>query len=439
MISGLFSGSQPRFYYGWVIVGLCFCNLAVAFGIWYSFSVFFLALMRDFGWGRATASSIFSVFIICSALTGPVAGRLLDRFGPRLVMPMGAALLSLALFLVSFTQNLWFFRLTYGVLAGAGVSLMGFTTNSAILSRWFERRRGTAVGIAIAGVGMGMTIFTPLAERWIAAFGWRGAYMCLAALVAGLIIPLNLFLARPTPESMGLKMEGGGQGGGKKRKHPRWEMKILNHEWADRPWTLAHAVKTRPFWMLMGAYCFSSMCYQSALMHAASAMVDAGYSLHLAAVYLGMVGILSSGGKVLFGFLSDRLGRELATFLTVCICTLGFLALMFITPQYTILALGFMVLFGIGYGGSTPIYPAASADLFMGGSFGLIFAVIFLGTGLGGSVGTYVTGLLRDVTGNYLLSFCLCIAALWASCLLLWKSGPGKVRRMVRTQVNPPL
>lgn len=436
MLSGRFSGPQPQFYYGWVIVGLCFLNLTAAFGIWYSFSVFFLALMKDFGWSRASAASIFSVFIICSALTGPVAGRLLDRFGPRLVIPMGAALLSLSLVLVSFTQSLWFFRLSYGVLAGVGVSLMGFTTNSVLLSRWFERRRGTAVGLAIAGVGMGMTIFTPLAERWIAAFGWRGAYLGLAALVAGLIIPLNLLLARPDPASMGLEMEGGAHQNGGAKEPPRWEIKVLDPAWAQRPWTLGQAVKTRPFWMLMGAYFFSSMCYQSVIMHAASAMVDARYTLQVAAVYLGLVGIISSGGKMLFGFLSDRLGRELGTLLSVCICTLGLLALMFITPQYTILALGFMVLFGIGYGGSTPIYPAAAADLFMGGSFGLIFAVIFLGTGAGGSLGTYVSGLLRDATGDYMLSFCLCIAALWASCLFLWKSGPGKVRRMVRTKVK---
>ncbi|MBU1156165.1 MAG: MFS transporter, partial [Proteobacteria bacterium] len=385
------------------------------------------------------ASSIFSVFIICSALTGPVAGRLLDRFGPRLVMPMGAALLSLALFLVSFTQSLWFFRLTYGVLAGAGVSLMGFTTNSALLSRWFERRRGAAVGVAFAGIGIGMMALTPLAERWITAFGWRGAYLCLAGLVAGVIIPLNLFLARPDPQSMGLEMEGGARDNGKKRKQIRWEIEVLDPAWAAKPWTLAAAVRTRPFWLLMLAYCCSSFCYQSTLMHAASAMVDSGLTVQVAAVYLGLVGIFSSGGKVLFGALSDRLGRELTTLLTVCICTLGMLSLIFISPQLAILALTFAFLFGFGYGGATPIYPAAAADLFMGGSFGLIFAVIFLGTGVGGAIGPYVSGLLRDATGSYFLTLSICLVSLWVSIVLLWKSAPGKVRRMVRTQVNPSL
>jgi MFS family permease len=95
----------------------------------------------------------------------------------------------------------------------------------------------------------------------------------------------------------------------------------------------------------------------------------------------------------------------------------------------------------VGYGGATPIYPAAAADLFMGGSFGLIFAVIFLGTGVGGSLGSYVSGLLRDATGSYFLTLSLCVIALCGSIFLLWKSGPSKVRRLARPrrgQVSQP-
>ncbi len=433
MAPNWFSGSQPRVYYGWIIVGLCFVNLGIAFGVWYSFSVFFLALMHDFGWSRASAASIFSVFTLCNATTGPLSGRLLDRFGPRLVIPLGAALLSLALVLVSFTHSLWFFRLSYGVMAGVGVSLMGFTTNSALLSRWFERGRGTAVGVAVSGIGLGMMVLSPLVERWIATLGWRTAYLCLAALVAALVIPLNLILARPNPAALGQEMDGGARPPKPRRRPPTREMRVANPEWAYRQWTLGSAMRTRPFWLLMASYGFGSLCIQSTMMHAASAMVDAGLSLRTAAVYMGLLGICSSVGKVLFGFLSDRLGREMANTITTAICTAGLLAIMLISPQLGFLALLFAVFFGVGYGGTTPIYPAAAADLFMGGSFGLIFAVLFMSTGLGGSLGPYISGLLRDATGGYVASFCLSIVFLLGSCILLWLSGPGKVRRVVRT------
>lgn len=439
MLASLFSGPQPKFYYGWIIVGICFLNLAVAMGIWYSFSVFYLAVIKDFGWSRDSGASIFSIFIFCTAFSGPLSGRLLDRFGPRLVMPAGGALLAGALVLVSFSQSLWFFRVSYGILTGLGISLMGFTTNSALISRWFDRRRGTAVGIASAGIGIGMMALIPLAERWIVAFGWRGAYLCIAGLVAGLIIPLNLLLACSDPGSMGLEMEGGARRTNSNNKPSRWRVEILDSDWASRAWTLAAAVRTKPFWLLMLAYCCSGFTAQSTLMHAASAMVDSGMTMQLAAVYLGLVGIFNSSGKVIFGALSDRLGRETTYLITVCISTMGLLALIFIDPQLIVLAFSFALLFGLGYGGGTTMMPASSGDLFMGGSFGVIFAMIFMGTGVGGSLGPYVCGLLRDATGNYFLTLSLCMATLWVSLFLLWKSGPGKVRRMARSRPDEPV
>ncbi|MCB2190577.1 MAG: MFS transporter [Deltaproteobacteria bacterium] len=432
MSPGKNSAHRHQLFYGWVIVGLCLVNLTVVFGVWYSFSVFFIALVREFGWSRASTASIYSIFIVCNSFSSPLAGYLLDRFGPRLVMPLGGLLLAAALVLVSTTQSLWFFRLSYGLLAGIGASFMGFTTNSALLSRWFVRRRGTAVGIAFAGIGLGMLILVPLAERWIAALGWRGAYLCLAAVVTCVALPLNLVLARSDPAAMGLEPDNGAQPRSRRGRPSGKEVRIVNPAWADQPWTLARAMRTHPFWLMMGAYCFGSLCFQSTLMHAASAMVDAGLALRLAGLYMGLVGMFSSVGKMLFGYISDGLGRELTNTITSVICTLGLVAAMFISPEQPYLALAFVVLFGLGYGGATPLYPAAAADLFMGGSFGLIFAVIFLGNGVGGALGSYAAGLLRDLTGGYLYAFLLFIASLWAACLFIWKAGPRKVRRMAR-------
>ena len=434
MLPKLFLGPQPRIFYGWVIVGLSMINLAVAFGVWYSFSVFFLAIIGDFGWSRAEASSIFSLFIICQSLSSPLTGRLLDRFGPRLVMPLGGALLATALFLVSFAQSLWFFQLVYGGLAGVTVSLMGFTTNSAMLSRWFERYRGAAAGVAMAGIGLGMIVLVPLAEHWIAAWGWRTAYVGLAGVVAGVIIPLNLLLAKPGPWVLDQTSDGGERPPKPGRKKPAREMRILDPAWCEQQWTLRAAVRTPRFWILMASYCFCSLCFQGTLMHTASAMVDAGLTLELSAIFMGLMGVFSSTGKVFFGILSDRLGRELTFLAAVVVCTLGLVAAMLMPFHQVGMALAMAVLFGLGYGGITPLYPATAADLFMGGSFGLVFSLIFLGSGVGGSVGPLLSGLLRDLTGTYFYAFCLALASIWVACLLLVKSGPGKVRRVRRVK-----
>ncbi|RLB33184.1 MAG: MFS transporter, partial [Deltaproteobacteria bacterium] len=151
----------PRLFYGWIVVGVSFVTLAFGFGVWYSFSVFFLAVIKDFGWSRAAASSIFSVFVITQATMGLLAGYLQDRFGPRIVIPFGTLILALALALTSRAQSLWYFYVCYGVFAGASMSLLGFGSHSAFLPQWFERKRGLATGIAMSGIGFGMLLIVP--------------------------------------------------------------------------------------------------------------------------------------------------------------------------------------------------------------------------------------------------------------------------------------
>ena len=182
---------SPMIYYGWVVVGVGFFTLGVAFGIWYSFSVFFLAIIREFGWSRAAASSIFSVFVVCQALTAVMAGHLQDRFGPRVVIPVGTVILALSLVLTSQVQSLWHFRIAYGILAGSSLSLLGFASHSAFIPKWFERQRGLAMGVTMSGIGFGMLFLVPLVEKSITLYGWRNTYLYLAALLS-LLAQVNL-------------------------------------------------------------------------------------------------------------------------------------------------------------------------------------------------------------------------------------------------------
>ena len=105
------------FYYGWIIVIVGFITLGVAFGVWYSFSVFLLSIIKEFNWSRAEGLSVFSVFLVSQSLMGPLTGHLQDRLGARIVIPVGAVILSLALYFTSLTQNLWQLIVTYGVFA----------------------------------------------------------------------------------------------------------------------------------------------------------------------------------------------------------------------------------------------------------------------------------------------------------------------------------
>jgi len=431
------TGKGPLFFYGWVIVGVGFVTLGITFGIWYSFSVFFLAIIKDFGWSRAAVSSIFSIFVISQALTGLLAGHLQDRFGPRVVIPVGTVILAICLAITSRAQSLWEFYIVYGVFAGASVSLLAFSSHSAFIPKWFARKRGLALGIAMSGIGFGMLFLVPLAEKSITAYGWRATYLYLSALVLFAAGPLNIIFSRRRPEDMNLRPDGDGPEETAQRSLSRMVVKVVDHNWANRDWTLKKGIRTQRFWFLVMAFFFGSWVYQGTLLHAIPAMVDYGLSREGAAYYFGILGIVGSGGKIVFGYLSDVMGRERITVLAGIFVVGGIFCLMGMTRVTGLLPLLFAILFGLGYGAAAPVFPSMSADIFMGNSFGLIFAVICIGGGVGGSMGAFISGFLRDITGSYSISFYLYFISIFLSCLFICLARPGKVRRMVAR--NPRL
>jgi len=423
---------QGRFFYGWVVVAVAFVTLGIAFGIWYSFSVFFMAVIEEFGWSRAAASGIFSVFIISHALTGLLAGHLLDRFGPRIVIPFGAGILAVCLVLTSRTGTMWQFYVTYGVFAGASMSLLSFSSHSAFIPNWFERKRGLALGIAMSGIGFGLLFMIPPVGKAITAYGWRATYLYLAGTVLFLVVPLNVIFSRHRPQDLNLLPDGDDAKAKRKRPLTGMAIKVIDQDWVRERWTLRKALNTKRFWFLMSAFFFASFVYQGTLLHAISSMVDAGLPRDVAAHYFGILGLAGSGGKIFFGYLSDLFGRERINTLGNIVTAMGILCLMNICSAQGAMPLLFALFFGLGYGCAAPMFPSVSADIFLGNSFGLIFAMICMGAGVGGAMGPFVSGLLRDIFGSYSIPFGLSLVSLVFSCLFIWFAGPRKVRRMVK-------
>lgn len=424
--------SIPNFFYGWVIVAIGFVNLGIAFGVWYSFSVFILSIIDEFGWTRAATSSIFSVFIFSQALMNLLSGYLQDRFGPRVVIPIGAVVLSASLMLTSQSTQLWHFSLAYGVFAGAGISLLGFASHAAFLPKWFERKRGLAIGIAMSGIGFGMLFIIPLVEKFISNYGWRMTYIFLALLVLFFVLPLNVILSRRSPESIGLLPDGDAVKTPHVQNHVM-TLKVINESWAQESWTLTKAIRTKRFWFLAIAFYFISFSYQGTLLHSVSAMVDFGLERVTAAYFFGILGIMGSAGKIVLGHLSDIYGREKINTLGSVLAGIGIISLIHINISSQIFPLLFAIFFGLGYGAAAPLLPSVCADIFIGKSFGLIFAMIAIGGGAGGATGSYMAGLLRDMSGTYIVPFAVFLLTLSIACMLIWLASPRKIRRMVKT------
>jgi MFS family permease len=197
----------PRVFYGWVVVGAVFCILALAYVIWYSFALFLVALVREFGWARAEVAGAFSLFVMMHAICSPISGRLVDRFGSRALVHGGALLVGLALLGCSQMTALWQLYVCFGLLAAAGVTAMGWVSGVALVGRWFSRRLGLAIGVIGAGIGLGTFVGAPPIQWLIEGYGWRTAYLALAVVLALVPQPLALLL-RTRPEDLGLQRDG---------------------------------------------------------------------------------------------------------------------------------------------------------------------------------------------------------------------------------------
>src|SRR6202047_4908160 len=182
------------FFYGWIIVAVTFVTIAIGVNARTAFSLFFPPIIDEFGWERGVTAGACSFAFLVSAAVSPLIGRLMDRAGPRAVMELGVALMAGSLLLAPLTTQPWHLYLTIGVMVGAGGICLGYSGQSLFLPNWFIRRRGFAVGIAFAGVGIGSVTMLPWVQRMIEQGGWRTACWTLGILVLVVLAPINLLL-----------------------------------------------------------------------------------------------------------------------------------------------------------------------------------------------------------------------------------------------------
>ncbi len=422
------------FFYGWVIVGSCCAVLAITYGVYYSFSVFLVALLEQFGWSRAAASGAFSVFAMSTAFGSVLGGALMDRLGPAKVMPAGAVLLAIGTFGTSRMSQLWEFYLYYGVICGLALALAGWVPCVALVSRWFRRKQGLAMGVIGAGVSTGTVVMVPICQAIISSAGWQSAYLFLSTMAIVGIAPQAAILQVAGPELLGLKPDGTTAAGSATAGPEKGRrMVIVDPNWASRRWTIASAARTSRFW-LMGI-CMTTMVIPNQMLwvHQAAYLVDNGYDKMFAASVMGFAGLLSMPAKVIWGEVCDRFGREMAlTMGTVSVLT-GLALLTLSGRVHSLpLVLLFAVAFAIGYGAAPPVNSTSSADLFYGASFGAIYGALAIGIGVGTALGAWMAGFVFDVTGSYIVAFVIGGTSSIVSAICLWLAAPRKVRRSVR-------
>jgi len=380
-----------------------------------AFGVLYLPLVEEFGGSRAWVAAVQSAVLVLGGFSGPAIGYALDRLGPRRLFQFGALIAAAGLLAATLARSLPLLFLTYGLMTGLGLAALGSQPNMVVAALWYPEARGRAIAVADLGTGFGAFVFVPAAQIVVAHYGWRITLLIWAALLIGLVIPANAFQRVPTGA-------GARPGGGA----------VSPPAGAARDWTLGGAARTPAFWWLTALRFLGGVAFPLMNVHMVAFAVGAGVSPMAAAGALGSVSLVSLAGRLLTGWLADRLGRAQTLTLTYGSAATGIalLSLLAVTgwPGWLV---AYVIFYGMAQGSSGIISSARAADLFTGRSFGTIYGWIVLGTGPGEALGVWAGGAIYDLTGSYLGAFALAVAGLGLGVFVIWQVRPhGEKERL---------
>jgi len=370
---------------GWLVVAATTTATFAVFGVVYSFGAVFTAIREEFGVGKGQAALFFSITTFIYFVVGVFTGRLADRYGPRPLLLAGALSIGLGLFLTSLVNNILLGYLTYGVGAGIGVGC-AYVPMVATVGGWFEKDRTKAMGVAVAGIGVGTLVGAPLAKHLVIAYGWRNAFVVLGVGSAALLALASIGARRPP---------------GSGTQEPPPPLRLLLKD-------------PRFIWL------YVSMTFLSSGLFVPMVYLDdylESQGRPGGALLIGIIGATSVVGRLALGAIASKV--DLMRLYQICVMALGasYVIWLLAGANYTSLVV-FAVCMGTAYGGWIALSPAVTAYLFGPIGLGGVLGALYTSAGIGGLVGPPVIGVVIDAT-NYKTAIGLAIALSAVSLVLL--------------------
>ena len=406
-------------YPGWIMTGVCLFGISTgpaAFAAG-SIGLFIGPLQQEFGWSVTQISAAVTAMMLMTALCMSVAGTLVDRFGPKAVLAPSIAILGLCLLGVPFVgAHYWLFLLLY---VGMGTIAVG--SNSVgyvrLLASWFDKSRGLAIGIAGSGTGLGFAYVPIFTQYLISNYGWRAGYIGLAAILLLVTLPLVLLVLRNKPSDIGMNVDG---------------VAAAEEPKAETGLSVAEAVRTLPFWILVLVFFSLSFVLYGLIPHLVPMIQARGVGVEQAAMVASIFGLASFGGRVLIGTLVDHLdARHVAAFF-IALSAAGVAILAADLPLWAVYAAAFLL--GGTLGAEVDLLAFLSSRYFGLRRFAQIFGVIFGVVMFGMALGPVAFGAVFDQTGSYQSILALgapicCVAIVLMLILQPYERGPRPVRR----------
>jgi OFA family oxalate/formate antiporter-like MFS transporter len=392
------------------VLGGILMNLAL--GSLYAWSVFVLPLEQEFGWRRQDTSWVFTIAIVCFALTFVAAGRIQDLKGPRICALLGGILVSAGFILSSFTTSLATLYTYFGVIVGIGNGF-GYATPTPVGSKWFPDKRGLVIGLMVGGYGAGSAIFGPLAERTlIPSLGWRTTFQILGVLFFFMTMAGTMLLKNP-PAGY---------------KPPNWTPPT-GAAAARADFTTREMLATPTFYALWVAYCLGATAGLMTISQISPFARSAGIVMPVAIFTITALG--NAGGRILSGWLSETLGR-VRTLQTMVLASAVVMPLWFVFRENAVLFLALAAAVYWCYGTQLSVFASTTADFYGTKNLGLNYGVLFTAWGAAGILGPAIAGRVYDATASYQYAFYTAAAlAVVAFVSLLMAKQPS--REVVRT------
>ena len=365
------------------IVGGVLMNLAL--GSLYAWSVFVLPLEQEFKWSRADTSWVFTIAIVCFALSFVVAGRLQDLKGPRICALIGGVLVSAGFMLCSLTDSLSSLYFYFGVIVGARQRLR-LRHPTPVASKWFPDKRGLVVGLMVGGYGAGSAILGPLATRLVGAVGWRSTFLILGAVFFVMTMIGTLLLKNPPPGY----------------RPPNWQPKPGATGGLDVP--TREMLRMPTFYALWVAFCLGATAGLMVISQLVPFARNSGLSAAQATFAITVGAFGNAGGRILSGWMSDTLGRLLTLKVMVLASAIAMPALFLmrneLLPFYVLMAAVYWC-----YGTQLSVFASTTADFFGTKNLGLNYGVLFTAWGAAGILGPAIAGRVFVAFGDYRYAF----------------------------------
>jgi MFS family permease len=383
--------SRFSFYYGYIVVGSAFVIMMTIWGTLSTFGVFFDSFIREFGWSRGFISGASSTRDIAWGLACVLTAKLAERFGLRIVVGASGLILGLGFFCMSQISQPWHLYIFYGFITACGTS--AFISILSVVAGWFERQRGMMTAVVFSGMGMGVMIMPPIANRLISIYEWREAYLILAIIGSAPIFIAAQFLKPHSPignETTSKEFNS------RKGKTPD----------ALDGLSFKEAVNTKQFWFLSVLYFFFLYFLLTISVHIVIHANDLNIPSGISANILAIIGGVCVVGMNIAGGAADKIGNRGALTISFSLMVGSFFVLLMAGNVSSMVL--FAIIFGLAYGGIQVLFSPLVAELFGLHSHSVILGTsAFTGT-LGAALGPFMAGYIFDLTGSYKPALVIC-------------------------------